>query len=241
MANLCLAVFSKLLSWSEEQGWRAENTNPCRGLTKYREGKRERFLALSELTRLGVVLAEVEHHNSETPAAIAAIRLLILTGARLREILTLKWSYIDYQRGLILLPDSKTDAKPIALNGAAIDVLNNIDRLEGNPYVIVGRKNGAHLVNLQKPWRAIRKAAGLDDVRIHDLRHSFASMAVASGASLPMIGKLLGHTQTQTTQRYAHLADDPLHQLNEQIGGAIAQAMGKQKSNKKADANIKTS
>lgn len=225
MANLCLSVLSKLLSWAEEQGWRANASNPCRGIKKFREARRERFLSQAEFLRLGDALAEAERNNSEMPSAIAAIRLLILTGARLQEILTLQWKYIDFERRLILLPDSKTGAKPIVLSNAAIAVLNDIDRVSGNPHVIVGRKDGACLVNLQKPWRAIRKTAGLDDVRLHDLRHSFASMAAASGASLPMIGKLLGHTQSQTTQRYAHLADDPLHQLNDEVGGAIAEAM----------------
>jgi len=233
MANLSLAVLSKLISWTEEQSWRANGTNPCRGIKKYREGRRERFLSQDELLRLGDALAAAEQSNSQMPSAIAAIRLLILTGARLQEILTLKWSYIDFERRLILLPDSKTGAKPIVLNNAAVAILNDIDPNSGNPYVIVGRKHGAHLVNLQKPWRTIRKVAGLDDVRIHDLRHSFASVAAASGASLPMIGKLLGHTQVQTTQRYAHLADDPLHQLNDEIGGAIAKAMGSKSSPEK--------
>ena len=117
----------------------------------------------------------------------------------------------------IHLPDSKTGAKTIPLNGPALEVLANAERVEGNPYVIVGTGEGAHLTDLQKPWRRVRKAAGLDDVRIHDLRHTFASEAVMGGESLPMVGRILGHTQAQTTSRYAHLADDPLRKASERV------------------------
>ncbi len=174
---------------------------------------------------LGVVLNQVERDQSVSLFAVAAIRLLILTGARLNEILTLQWKHIDIQWGLLLLPESKTGQKAIRLSDKAVRVLETLPRLKGNPYVIPGLVEGQHLVNLQKPWRYIRKLADLDDVRIHDLRHSFASMAAASGASLPMIGALLGHTQPQTTARYAHLANDPLKRLNQEVGEMISDAM----------------
>lgn len=112
------------------------------------------------------------------------------------------------------------------LNPPTLEVLNTIPRLENNPFVICGEKPGAHLVNLEKPWRRIRKAAGLDDVRLHDLRHSYASVAVAGGMSLPMIGALLGHSQPQTTARYAHLSADPLRAANDAVGQRIGAAMG---------------
>jgi integrase len=213
------------MRWCEDIGYRPEQSNPCRGTKKYTVSKRERFLSAEELRRLGDVLAQVEKDSGASLFAVAAIRLLILTGARLNEILTLKWSYVDLHRGLILLPDSKTGKKSIRLNEPAIKVLTRLPRLRGNPHVIVGQVDGGHVVNLQKTWRHIRALAGLDDVRIHDLRHSFASVAAASGASLPMIGKLLGHTQPKTTARYAHLADDPLHQLKRKVGNAIVEAM----------------
>ena len=149
---------------------------------------------------------------------IAALRLLILTGARLSEVLTLKWDWIDFDNSCIRLPDPKTGAKTIYLSPQARQVLTSLPRYEDNPHVICGLKRGSCLVNLQKPWRSIRKRAGLDNVRIHDLRHSFASTAVASGMSLPMIGKLLGHSQPQTTARYAHLSADPLKFAANQIG-----------------------
>ena len=157
-----------------------------------------------------------------TPWIIAAIRLLILTGARLSEIRTLCWSEVDVLRRKLRLGDSKTGEKTIQLSDAALEVLALIPRLPDNPYVICGDKRGACLVNLQKPWRRIRHMAGLDDVRIHDLRHSFASVAAAQGLSLPVIGALLGHSQPATTARYAHLAQDPLARANAKISGRIA-------------------
>ncbi|MCY4097011.1 MAG: site-specific integrase, partial [Rhodospirillales bacterium] len=160
------------------------------------------------------------------PAAVTAFRLLLYTGARLSEIQTLKWEHIRGNR--IHLPDSKTGAKTIPLNGPALEVLANTERVEGNPHVIVGTGEGAHLTDLQKPWRRVRKAAGLEDVRIHDLRHTFASEAVMRGESLPMVGRILGHTQAQTTSRYAHLADDPLRKASERVASSLRLAMHRQ-------------
>jgi integrase len=224
-ANHCLATLSKLMVWAEETGRLPEGTNPCRGVKKYRDRNRERYLSTTELARLGEAIAAAEAANSESLFAIAAIRLLLLTGARRNEILTLRWREVDLERGALRLADSKTGDKVIKLGPAAISVLAELPREPGNPYVIVGGKPGQHLIAIQNPWERIRAAAGLEDVRLHDLRHSFASMAVAAGASLPMIGKLLGHSQPQTTQRYAHLADDPVTQLNNAISDAIATAL----------------
>ncbi len=225
-ANVTLALLSKFFNWTEQHGYRADGSNPCRHVQKYKEQRRERFLSPQELARLGEALAEAETNKTTSPHVIAALRLLVLTGARLSEILTLKWSYVEFDNILLRLPDSKTGAKVIYLNAPALQILSDLPRLEGNPFVICGGKAGARLVNLQKPWRRIREAAGLDDVRIHDLRHSFASVAAGSGQSLPVIGALLGHTQPQTTARYAHLAADPLRAASDAIGGRIADAMG---------------
>ena len=177
------------------------------------------------MQRLGKALADSEKGGTASPWIIAAIRLLVFTGARHSEILTLEWEHVDLASQQLRLTESKTGRKSIYLNAPALEVLASLPRLEGNPHVICGEKEGAHLVNLQKPWRRIRKAAGLDNVRIHDLRHSFASAAAASGTSLPIIGGLLGHSQPQTTARYAHLGNDPLKAATERIGGAIAGAM----------------
>jgi integrase len=171
------------------------------------------------------VLTKAQADASESAYIIAAIRFLIFTGARLSEILTLEWRHVDLERGLLALPDSKTGKKAIHLSPPALQALAELPHVEGNPFVIVGERKGRHLVNLQKPSRRIRAAAGLPDVRIHDLRHSFASVAASRGGSLPLIGRLLGHTQAQTTARYAHLAADPVRQLNDSTGEALAAAL----------------
>lgn len=221
-ANFALAVLSKMMSWAEQTGRRPEQSNPCRGIEKFRARKLERYLSSDELVRLGEALSDAEKDNAESPYAIAAIRLLLLTGARRNEILTLRWKDIDFERQVLRLPDSKTGEKVIKLGPPSLAILASLDRVQGNPYVIIGGKEGQHLVGLQSPWERVRAKAGLEDLRLHDLRHSFASFAVAAGASLPMIGKLLGHTQPQTTARYAHLADDPVTQVNNTVSSDIA-------------------
>lgn len=164
-ANRCLAVLSKMMNLAEAWGLRADASNPCRHVEKYREHKRERYLTKEELGRLGAALTDAERGKSESPFALAAIALLILTGARLTEILTLRWDYVDLDAQVLRLPDSKTGAKLIHLNKPAIDLLRAVPRMAGNPYVIAGRKDGACLINLQKPWRRIRASAKLSDVR----------------------------------------------------------------------------
>lgn len=226
LANYAISVLSKLMSWAEEHGHRPMQSNPCWHLKRYRENKRQRFLSQAEYERLGQVLARVEAADDRDRYIVAAIRLLLLTGARVGEIITLQWAWVDLERQLLLLPDSKTGQKVIRLNPAAVATLRAIPKREDNPHVICGRLNGACLVNLEKPWRRIRAEAGLDDVRLHDLRHSFASVAAAQKGSLPMIGRLLGHNHTRTTARYAHLADDPVDGLNATVGDAIAFAIG---------------
>jgi len=222
-ANRTLALLSKFFNWCEKHGYRGQGSNPCRHLEKYPEDSRERFLSPAELARLGEVLEA--RQDNESPFVIGALRLLALTGARLSEVLTLRWDYVDFDQGCLRLPMSKTRKKVIYINPPALEVLNGLPRLERNPFVIAGERPGAHLVNLQKPWRRIRREAGLDDVRIHDLRHSYASVAAASGQSLIVIGALLGHTQPQTTSRYAHLAADPLRAASDSVAGRIADAM----------------
>ena len=143
------------------------------------------------------------------------------------EVLSLTWTAVDLERQRLLLPDSKTGQKVIRLNSQAVALLRDLPRADNNPFVIVGRHHGKALNNLQKPWRRIRKEALLDDVRLHDLRHSFASVAALSKGSLPMIGKLLGHASSPTTERYAHLAEDPVDRLNEDVGARIAAALAK--------------
>ena len=152
--------------------------------------------------------------------------MLLLTGARLGEVLPLEWRHVDLQRGHIALPDSKTGQKIIFLNETAIQLLARLPRADGNPYVFVGLRPGGHIINLQKPWRRIRTLADIEDVRIHDLRHSFASIAAAQGASLQLIGRLLGHATQQTTQRYAHLVADQVRAANEDVGAKLGGLLG---------------
>ncbi len=224
-ANRCVALISHMYTTAERWGEVPDGFNPARGVEKFKEQARERYLSEAELARLGDALAAIEREGKASPYAVAAIRLLILTGCRLSEILTLEWAHVDFERQCLSLPDSKTGRKTIYLNPPALELLSGLRRIEGNPYVIIGEREGQRLVNLQKPWRRIRTRAGLSDVRLHDLRHSFASMGAGGGLSLPVIGALLGHSQAATTQRYAHLAADPLRQANDMIGQRIAAAM----------------
>lgn len=202
-----------------------KHSNPCEDIERYPERKRERFLSPTELQSLGQALVAAEASETETKYAVAAFRILLLTGCRLSEIQTLEWRYVDLDRKELRLPDSKTGAKTVHLGDAAVALLETLPRVTANPYVIVGKKEKAHLTDLQHPWRRIRGKAGLDDVRIHDLRHTFASGGLLVGEGLPMIGKLLGHTQVQTTARYAHLASDPVKQAATKISDRLALAL----------------
>lgn len=224
-ANRTLGVLSKMFNLAEVWGLRPDGSNPCRHVKKYPEQKRERFLDREEFARLGRVLREVEQEGTETKSAVNAIRLLLLTGCRLGEIMTLQWAHVDLAARALRLPDSKTGAKVVHFGQLAAEVLKGIERLDGNPYVITGRKPGSRLTDLQHPWRRIRAKAGLHEVRIHDLRHSYASGALALGEGLPMIGKLLGHTQVQTTARYTHLAEDPVRSAAGRVSDAIGAAV----------------
>jgi integrase len=211
-ANRTLGVLSKMLNLAETWEIRPKHSNPCDGVERYPERKRERFLLAEEIAALGTALAKVEADGSESLHAVAAYRLLLLTGCRLGEVQKLEWEHVHLDLGELRLPDIETGAKTIYLGQPAIELIDALPRIEGNPYAIVGKKPRQYLADLQHPWQRIRKLAGLEDVRIHDLRHSFASGGLALGEGLPMIGKLLGHTQVQTTARYAHLAADPIRQ-----------------------------
>ena len=220
-ANRTLGVLSKMFSLAELWGLRPDGSNPCLHVKRYKEEKRERFLSAEEFGRLGRVLDEILQDGSETPSAVTAIRLLMLTGCRLSEIQKLRWEHVDLAAGELRLPDTKTGGRAVPLAPSAVRLLAALPREKDNPWVIVGRKPGSHLTDLQHPWRRTRARAQLDGVRIHDLRHSFASRALALGEGLPMIGKLLGHTQVQTTARYAHLARDTVKASAARVGDSI--------------------
>ncbi len=198
--------------------------NPVRGVKRFPDKRNERFLSPTELGTLGKILKRAEQEGVN-PSAIAAIRLLIFTGCRKSEILTLKWDYVDWNHKCLRLPDSKGGQKTVPLGAPALELLSVIPKVECNPYVLPGSHSEKHYVGLQKVWEKIRKWDGLDDVRVHDMRHSFGSAAALGGESLLMIGKLLGHKDPKTTQIYAHLADSTLQQAANRAAEQIAAAM----------------
>jgi integrase len=247
-ANRAVALVSAVWNWAARRDEVSFVDNPARAVERFAEEGRERFLTSEELARLGDVLREGEavglpYAVDETrpkvknapkpesrrvkldPYAVAAIRLLILTGARLREILDAQWPQLDIGRGILFLSDSKTGKKPLYLSAAAQSVLAEVPRIKDNPHIIPGAARGAPRTDLHRPWKAVRRAAKLDGVRIHDLRHSFASFGAGASLGLPIIGKLLGHSHAATTHRYAHLDADPLRRAVETIGNTIAAAM----------------
>ncbi len=217
-ANRVLAVLSKMFNLAEKWGLRPDMTNPVRNIDKYPEKARERFLSQKEAQRLLAVLDEEEEMGIESIYVISLIRLLIFTGARLREIMHAKWEWLDMKKGFLHLPDSKTGKKTIQLSAPAISILKKLPKQEKNPYIICGKVEGMPLNNARKPWLRIRQKAELEDVRLHDLRHSFAALAIEAGIPLYHVGKLLGHKQSRTTERYAHLADDPIKAAAELVG-----------------------
>jgi len=218
-ANRCVLVLSKIFNLCEEWGLREQSQNPCKHVQRYKENKRHRFLSKSELSHLWQILDKVALENTASIYAVNAYKLLILTGCRLSEIQTLKWSFIRGHH--VEFPDTKTGYKRLPLNDAAMAILKQTPQQPDNDYVICGEKAGRHIVNLQKSWRRIRKQAGLDDVRIHDLRHTFASHAVMGGTPLALVSRLLGHSKITTTMRYAHLADAELAKASNGIGNQL--------------------
>ncbi len=218
-ANRVLSALSGLFGRAEEWGHREEGSNPCRRIRHYQEQGRERFLTKAERKRLAGVL---DHHEENSPITVAFFRLAMLTGCRKNELLTLAWSEVDFANKCLRLSDSKTGSRTVFLSGDAVTILQGIQRQKGNPYVFPGAKERSHLVNPNKLWLKVRSEAGLDGVRLHDLRHTFASMAIEAGLGLPVIGRLLGHSNASTTQRYAHLAEDHAREALEAIGKKIS-------------------
>lgn len=242
VANRVHALLSKMFALSEDWQLRPESSNPCRGVKRYTEHKVERFLSSHELGRLGAALsanprgaqdtrltAKLNTNNKPSQtriASLAALRLLLLTGCRAGEILSLRWQHVDVERRLLLLPDSKTGAKSVFLSRPAIDLLRSIPRRQGSEYVFSGDRAGKPITSLRKTWGGLCATADIKNARLHDLRHSYASVGAAGGFSLPVIGALLGHSRPSTTARYAHLASSPLHEAADAISATIIAALG---------------
>lgn len=222
-ANYRVAVLKTLCSFAERVELRPPNSNPCKGIEFYPERLVERFLSADELAKAAQAIDDCEKKGVVGPFAAAGLRLAIMTGARSNEIVGLKWEYLDLKRRVARLPDSKTGAKNLHLSPAAVEVLKTVPRV--GPWVIAGANPEKPYVRLGHAWERVRTTVGLDDVRLHDLRHTFASVAAANGLSLPMIGKLLGHKIPATTQRYAHLAVDVTTEANDAVGAALTAAM----------------
>ena len=221
-ANQTIWVLSKMFSLAESWEMVPPGSNPCRHVRHYRDTPRERFLTPDEFRRIGDVLKTFEAEGSMLPSAIAAIRLLMLTGCRSDEVLTLQWDDIDRTARVIRLRDSKTGPRMVPLTGPALTVLDRIEREDGVPWVFRGAKPKSRLAHLSGHWKRVRTAAGLDDVRLHDCRHSYASRALALGEGLPVIGRLLGHVTVGTTAKYAHLVRDAEKAAAARTGGSIA-------------------
>ena len=192
VANRAADILVKMLNLADAWGWRPSGTNPCRGVPRFRVEKHERFLTREGLFRLGEALRAALVERLTSTHAAAAIRLLVLTGCRRNEILGLRWDDLNFDTGEMRLSGSKTGTRMVPLTPAVARVFDGLSRTPGNPWVFPGKNKGTRLVNLNDSWDRVRKRAGLEDVRPHDLRHTFASRALALRESLPMIGKLLG-------------------------------------------------
>jgi integrase len=223
-ANRVLGLLRAMFNKAEEWGLLPPASNPAATIRPFTEFQRQRFLTEAEFERLFSAIDDLEYLRVIGTYQTAAVRLLALTGCRLGEILELEWDRVDLIRRQLVIERHKTDkrgAKIIPLNAAAADILDVLPHAPGNPYVIAGKDDQGHLVNLQKPWQRIIRHAELPGLRLHDLRHSFASFAVSAGLSLPLIGGLLGHGSPQSTARYAHLAAGPLRDATERVAEMI--------------------
>lgn len=221
-----LRIFASVLAYAEEKGWL--DSNPARQLKLPASQARDRFLSSAEMKALGETLDKMEAAGTH-PHAINIVRLLALTGARRGEIEALKWQEVDFERGALVLRDTKAGRTAFPLSRPALELLGSLPRIDRSEWVFPANRGDGHYRGLGKVWPDIRARAKLDGLRLHDLRHSFASVGAAGGIGLPIVGKLLGHRQAATTSRYAHIADDPLRAAADRVGGVIAARMGMSK------------
>lgn len=221
-ATRTVGLLGGILSFAVSRHMRDDN--PVRGIKRYPDRKGERFLSPNELGRVGAVLATVEKAGAN-PSAVAIIRLLAFTGARKSEIAGLRWTEVDLERSCLRLGDSKTGAKVIPIGAPACQILDGLSRVGSSPFVFPAASGEGHFQGVDKVWREVRRTAGFPEIRLHDLRHSFASIGLARGDALPLIGAILGHADVKTTSRYAHLADDPVRTAADGISRTIQAAM----------------
>jgi len=245
-ATRTVRLLGGIFTYAVERGYIEKN--PKSGVKLFKDNSGEKYLSDDEMQRLGKALNEAEtvglpwdtksesntKHRPKDEAAMyevmsphvtGAIRLLLLTGCRLREVLHLRWSEVDFEHGILNLPDSKTGQKKVYLSEGAIDVLQSLPRI--GTFVIYGTRPDKPRADLKRPWKRVCDRAGLNGVRLHDLRHTFASNAVSNGMSLPMIGALLGHRSTSTTARYAHIAESPLKRALDEMSQPMTKAISK--------------
>ena len=223
MANRVRALLSKMFNLAVQWNW--ASVNPVKGVVKYQEQKRARWLNDTELAGLWDVL-ETYHNQS----VANAIRLLTLTGSRRNEVLSAEWIQFDLEKGVWIKPAHTTKQNKmehLPLSSQVLTLLKKMKEEDTTKYLFPGKVRGEPLQDIKKAWKTISTKAGLTDVRLHDLRHTHASHLVSSGLSLSIVGKLLGHTQASTTQRYAHLADEPLRQAAELFGNKLEKITSK--------------
>ena len=226
VANRTVDLFAQMFRMAEQWGLVSNVANPCRGVRKYRQHAHERFLTRDEFRRLGNVLTQGDADGSLAKAAVAALRVLILTGCRRNEVLTLRWDDVDFAARELRLRHTKTGPRMVALTSPVESVLNGIARVPGNPWVFVGERPGRRRKTLKSAWKEVKRRAGLHGVRLHDLRHSYASRALALGEGLAMIGKLLNHVELQTTARYSHVMQDAEKDAAARVGDRIGARIG---------------
>ncbi len=224
-ANRTVAALSKFLSWAIRGGYRPDRDNPCRGLEKFKEQARKRYLSPAEIAAVGEAIRSCEQAGIITPWHAGLFRCLLLTGMRRDELRKLEWGWVDLERNVFALPDSKVGRRDIPIAAPVLQVLADLPRVDGNPHVFCGAKAGQPIINIAKAWKRVLKAAGIAHARPHDLRHTAASVGVTSGASLVLVGAVLGHRNSKTTERYSHLSDDPVRATSEAIAQRIWAAM----------------
>ena len=220
-ANRAVKVVSAMFTRAEAWELIAPGHDVCRSVRPYKLRSCERFLTAAEYRRLGRAMREAQADGSVPSAVVAAIRLLMLTGCRHSEILSLRWDDVDRTVGELRLRDAKAGPRMVPMTAPVAAVLDGIAREPGNPWVIVGQKSGTRRSSLRPWWHTIRTRAGLTDVRLHDCRHSFASRALALGESVSAIAKLLGHRKVSTTARYLHLMRDAERVAAARVGDSI--------------------